>query len=182
MSAELRVRSTFRTILYQSVKLRMPNANSHGHRSFHRQTRLRISPPGQRKSCPGAPVLLSRPTFIMPSDNHRSRWAYRAAIRGRRNYGKVSGSGRYVHDAPGLKRAERVNRLLAPAAVYAHRQGMVQLVVSGAMLSNISSTCSLFLPSLPWVWCVLGVFHPSIVAKYSVTFFQYVRRCCLCPL
>ena len=36
-----------------------------------------------------------------------------------------------VHDAPGAERAERVNRLLAPAAVYAHRQGMVQLVVSG---------------------------------------------------
>ena len=35
-------------------------------------------------------------------------------------YGKVAGSGRYIHDTSGVEGAERVNRLLAPAAVYAH--------------------------------------------------------------
>ena len=31
-------------------------------------------------------------------------------------YGKITGSGRYIHDTPGVERAERINRFLTPTA------------------------------------------------------------------
>ena len=99
-------------------------------------------------------------------------------------YGKVSGSGRYVHDAPGAERAERVNRLLAPAAVYTHRQGMVQLVVGGGdVVEHLFDLFALLAVVAVRLDVFLGVVHPSIVTLSTpLRSFQYVRRCCLCPL